>query len=142
MNIELALTGSTAEISKTKIEPLESEVKHNTPYDGTDRGSTGSDRTIDQSRINPLGEKGESDSQATVKFATVMTDTGLLVLGQGQHTAPHADNHGVVGPAENLGKTKIPPLEGGVNESQPPRTGLDDEAVDTARINPLGGVRE
>ncbi|KAI1414787.1 hypothetical protein F5Y13DRAFT_158312 [Hypoxylon sp. FL1857] len=112
-------TGSTAQISKTKIEPLESEVKHNTPYDGADRGSAGSDRTIDQSRINPLGEKG-----------------------QHQHTAPHADSQGVIGTTENLGKTKIQPLEGAVNEAQPPRTGLDDEAVDAARINPLGGVRE
>ncbi|KAI0147906.1 hypothetical protein F4776DRAFT_287957 [Hypoxylon sp. NC0597] len=112
-------TGSTAQISKTKIEPLESEVKHNTPYDGADRGSAGSDRTIDQSRIKPLGEKGQQ-----------------------QHTAPHADSQGVVGTDENIGKTKIQPLESGVNESQPPRTGLDDEAVDAARINPLGEVRE
>ncbi|OTA85628.1 hypothetical protein M434DRAFT_36060 [Hypoxylon sp. CO27-5] len=112
-------TGNTAEISKTKIEPLESEVKYNTPYDGADRGSAGSDRTIDQSRINPLGGKGQQ-----------------------QHTAPHANNQGVVGTDENIGKTKIQPLEGSAKEPQPPKTGLDDEAVDAARINPLGEVRE
>ncbi|KAG4221125.1 hypothetical protein PC116_g30398 [Phytophthora cactorum] len=115
----LRSTGNTAQISGTKIEPLESEVKYNTPYDGEDRGSAGSNRTIDQSRINPLGGKG-----------------------QHQHTAPHADSQGVVGTAEGLGKTKIEPLEGKANESQTPRTGLDDEAVDATRIHPLGGVRE
>ncbi|KAI8961388.1 hypothetical protein F5Y11DRAFT_348542 [Daldinia sp. FL1419] len=112
-------TGSTAEISSTKIQPLESEVKYNAPYDGEDRGSAGSNRTIDQARINPLGGRG-----------------------QHQHTAPHADSQGVVGTAEGLGKTKIEPLEGGIHERQNPRTGLDDEAVDGARIHPLGGVRE
>ncbi|KAI1383386.1 uncharacterized protein F4822DRAFT_75907 [Hypoxylon trugodes] len=110
---------STAQISGAKIEPLKSDVKHNRPYDGADRGSAGSDQTIDQSRINPLGGRG-----------------------QHQHPAPHANSQGVVGTTENLGKTKIQPLEGGVNESQNPRTGLDDEAVDAARINPLGEVRE
>ncbi|OTA64815.1 hypothetical protein K449DRAFT_392909 [Hypoxylon sp. EC38] len=75
----LRSTGNTAEISKTKIEPLESEVKYNTPYDGADRGSAGSDRTIDQSRINPLGEKGEWDLQAILKSAAAMADTRLRI---------------------------------------------------------------
>ncbi|KAI1382374.1 hypothetical protein F4677DRAFT_401779 [Hypoxylon crocopeplum] len=112
-------TGNTAQISGTKIEPLESEVKHNTSYDGQDRGSAGSNRTIDQTRIDPLGGKG-----------------------QHQHTAPHADNQGVVGTTENIGKAKIQPLEGGAREPQYSRTGLDDESVDAARINPMGAVRE
>ncbi|KAI1209054.1 uncharacterized protein F4807DRAFT_108775 [Annulohypoxylon truncatum] len=112
-------TGSTAQISKTKIEPLESEVKHNRPCDSSDRGSAGSNRAIDQTRIEPLGGKG-----------------------QHQHTAPHADSHGVVGTAEDIGKVKILPLENTSHEAQNPRTGLDDEAVDAARINPVGSVRD
>ncbi|KAI2473567.1 hypothetical protein F4781DRAFT_427194 [Annulohypoxylon bovei var. microspora] len=62
--------------------------------------------------------------------------------GQHQHTAPHADSHGVVGTAEDLGKVKIPPLESDSHEAQNPRTGLDDEVIDGARIDPLGSVGE
>ncbi|KAI1461824.1 hypothetical protein F4805DRAFT_453061 [Annulohypoxylon moriforme] len=113
------MTGSTVQISKTKIEPLESEIKHNSPYDGSDRGSAGSSRTIDQTRIQPLGGKS-----------------------QHQHTAPHADSHGVVGTVEDIGKVRIPPLESDSHEAQNPRTGLDDEVIDAARIDPLGSVRE
>ncbi|KAI1466672.1 uncharacterized protein F4812DRAFT_432387 [Daldinia caldariorum] len=112
-------TGDPAQISGTKIEPLKSEVKYNTPRDQEDRGSSGTNRTIDQSRIDPLGGKG-----------------------QHQHTAPHADSQGVVGTAEGLGQTKIEPLKKKRNESHSPRTGLDDEAIDGARIHPLGEVRE
>ncbi|KAI0846760.1 hypothetical protein F5Y00DRAFT_242974 [Daldinia vernicosa] len=112
-------TGNTPEISGTKIEPLRSEVKYNTPYEGTDRGSVGSDQTIDQARINPLGGKGKH-----------------------QHPAPHADSQGVVGTAEGLGQTKIEPLDSDAKDPQNPRTGLDDEAVDASRIYPLGEVRE
>lgn len=65
-----------------------------------------------------------------------------MVSGQHQHTAPHADSQGVVGTTENIGKAKIQPLDGGLREAQNPRTGIDDESVDAARINPLGNVRE
>ncbi|KAI1780166.1 hypothetical protein F4818DRAFT_402025 [Hypoxylon cercidicola] len=111
-------TGNTTQLSGTKIEPLELEVKYSTSHDDTDRGSAGSNRTVDQTRIDPLGGKG-----------------------QRQHTAPHADSQGVVGTAENIGKSKIAPLEG-AKEAQIPRTGLDDEQVDASRINPLGRVKE
>ncbi|KAI0381952.1 hypothetical protein F5Y04DRAFT_280183 [Hypomontagnella monticulosa] len=115
----MSSTGNSAQISGTKIAPLDSEVKYNTPSNGADRGSAGSNRTIDQARINPLGGKG-----------------------QHQNTASHADSQGVVGTTENIGKAKIQPLDKNLHEAQNPRTGIDDESVDAARINPLGGVRE
>ncbi len=45
-------------ISGTKIEPLDSPLKTNTPLDMSARGATGTNRTIDQARIDPLGGAG------------------------------------------------------------------------------------
>jgi hypothetical protein len=47
-----------------------------------------------------------------------------------------------VGTEGVIGKTKIDPLAGKVNEAQADAPGLNDETVDTARIMPLGEVRE
>ncbi|OTB06032.1 hypothetical protein M426DRAFT_319399 [Hypoxylon sp. CI-4A] len=69
-------------------------------------------------------------------------DSSYVSLGQQHHTASRADSQGVVRTTENIGKTKIQPLDSGANEAQDARTGLDDETVDASRINPLGGVRE
>ena len=69
--------------------------------------------------------------------------TDLSVLGQYQHTAPHADSQGVVGRDETVQGAKIEPLEGGLaNQTAIKSSGLDDEAVDSARVAPMGSVRE
>ncbi|KAK8198754.1 hypothetical protein M8818_006621 [Zalaria obscura] len=52
-------SGSDEKISGAKIEPLDSETKYNTPHDQGSRGVVGTDRTIDQARIDPVGGHGE-----------------------------------------------------------------------------------
>ncbi|KIV79581.1 hypothetical protein PV11_07132 [Exophiala sideris] len=106
-------------ISASKIEPLSSEVKTNTPHDQGSRGVAGTDHSIDASRIEPLGGAGHY-----------------------KHPAPHADSHGVVGRDETIQGAKLEPLEGKGSEPTSKSTGLDDEEVDASRINPLGEVRE
>ncbi len=64
------------------------------------------------------------------------------IAGQYQHPEPHADSQGVVGREGVLHSTKIEPLEGKRNEATEKSTGLDDEQVDAARVQPLGEVRE
>jgi hypothetical protein len=54
----------------------------------------------------------------------------------------HADSQGVVGREEVLQGSKIAPLDGGLRQATQHTQGLDDEAVDAARLKPLGGVRE
>ncbi|OAP61267.1 hypothetical protein AYL99_03468 [Fonsecaea erecta] len=113
-------SGSDEKISATKIPPLDSSVKANAPHDQSSRGATGTDRSIDHSRIDPLGG-----------------------AGQYQHTAPHADSQGAVGRDETIQGAKIEPLEGkGQQAATTKSQGLDDETVDTARIDPVGSVRE
>ncbi|KAL9077879.1 MAG: hypothetical protein Q9157_003210 [Trypethelium eluteriae] len=106
-------------ISASKIEPLASEQKYNVEHDLSSRGAAGSDRNIDQARIDPVGG-----------------------AGQYRHPEPRANNQGVVGRDEAIQGTKIDPLEGKANVSQTKAPSLDDEQVDGARINPLGEVRE
>jgi hypothetical protein len=53
-------SGSDEKISGAKIDPLASDQKKGVTHDLSSRGVTGTDRTIDQSRINPLGGKGNS----------------------------------------------------------------------------------
>lgn len=43
----------------TKIEPLCSELKHGHHIDMSHRGVMGTDQTVDHSRIDPLGGRGE-----------------------------------------------------------------------------------
>ncbi|KAJ9636273.1 hypothetical protein H2199_007948 [Coniosporium tulheliwenetii] len=112
------VTGSDEMISGAKIQPLDSETKANVPLDTSSRGSAGTDRTIDQARIDPLGG-----------------------AGQYQNPLPHADSQGVVGRDETIQGTKIEPLEGKKDEAQGKGPGLDDENVDASRIDPLGEVR-
>lgn len=52
-------------ISGAKIQPLDSETKANVPLDTSSRGSAGTDRTIDQARIDPLGGAGEFQCSST-----------------------------------------------------------------------------
>ena len=66
----------------------------------------------------------------------------LLQQGQYQHTAPHADSHGVVGTDEVIQGAKLEPLEGQGHQATQKSEGVDDESVDTARIEPVGSVRE
>ena len=63
--------------------------------------------------------------------------------GQGQHPAPHVDDQGSVGLDENIQAAKIDPLVSQVQaEATKPASGLRDEQVDAARIQPMGEVRE
>jgi hypothetical protein len=62
--------------------------------------------------------------------------------GQYQHPLPHADSSGVVGTDETIHGSKIDPLSGKRNEPVDKSPGLSDEVVDTARIQPMGEVRE
>lgn len=62
--------------------------------------------------------------------------------GQFQHPAPHADSQGVVGRDEAIQGAKIEPLEGNPTKGTAKSTGLDDEQIDSARIQPGGEVRE
>ncbi|EKG13187.1 hypothetical protein MPH_09659 [Macrophomina phaseolina MS6] len=110
---------SNQKLSEAKIQPLDSETKHNIPHDESDRGVAGTNRAIDQARIDPIGGHG-----------------------QYQHPAPHADSQGVVGRDGAFAGAKIEPLEGKQGATVGKSPGLDDEAVDGARINPLGEVRE
>ncbi|KAL9019978.1 MAG: hypothetical protein Q9185_002768 [Variospora sp. 1 TL-2023] len=111
-------SGSDEKISAAKIDPLASETKANVPHDQSSRGAVGTDRNIDQARIDPIGG-----------------------VGQYKHPAPHA-SAGVVGPDANMEKTKIEPLEGEVSKGRVQPSGLTDEGVDAARVQPLGEVRE
>jgi len=112
-------SSSDEKISTAKIEPLASDQKEGVPLDMSSRGAIGSDRIIDQSRIDPAGGRG-----------------------QYQHPEPHADSQGVVGRDETIHGAKIEPLEGGRNTSTSKQPGLDDEQVDASRISPMGEVRE
>ncbi|KAJ9621988.1 hypothetical protein H2203_006869 [Taxawa tesnikishii (nom. ined.)] len=112
-------SGSDEKISGAKIQPLDSETKYNTAHDQSSRGAAGTDRSIDQTRIDPIGG-----------------------AGQFQHPAPHADSQGVVGRDEAIQGAKIEPLEGNPTKGTAKSTGLDDEQIDSARIQPGGEVRE
>jgi hypothetical protein len=67
----------------------------------------------------------------------------LFFTGQYQHPAPHA-TIGAVGRDGTVGGSKIDPLAAKLksNTSTDTHQGLDDEAIDTARIAPMGEVRE
>ncbi|GME22559.1 set domain-containing protein [Neofusicoccum parvum] len=112
-------TGRDETISGAKIQPLDSETKHNVEHDLSSRGAAGTDHSIDHARIEPLGGHG-----------------------QFQHPAPHANSQGVVGRDEAFAGAKIAPLDGKEGPTAGKSTGLDDEAVDGSRIAPLGEVRE
>lgn len=64
-----------------------------------------------------------------------------MLLGQYKHPAPHA-TAGVIGSDANIDKSKIEPLEGDVAKGGQQPSGLTDEEVDAARVQPLGEVRE
>ncbi|KAL8701373.1 MAG: hypothetical protein Q9201_004942 [Fulgogasparrea decipioides] len=111
-------SGSDEKIPAAKIDPLASDVKANVPHDQSSRGAVGSDRNIDQARIEPVGG-GD-------RF---------------KHPAPHADS-GVIGKDASIDKAKIEPLEGQTAKGGEQPSGLGDEEVDAARVQPLGEVRE
>ncbi|KAI6876689.1 hypothetical protein KC338_g315 [Hortaea werneckii] len=66
----------------TQIQPLDSEQKFNTTHDLSSRGATGSDRNIDQARLDPTAGN----------------------RGQYQHPEPHAEGGGSVGPERGDGE--------------------------------------
>ncbi|MCJ1248755.1 hypothetical protein MMC30_005974 [Trapelia coarctata] len=108
--------------SGAKIDPLASETKKGTPLDTSSQGVAGTDRNIDQARIHLLGGHG-----------------------QYQHTTPHVSSGGVAGTDEAIQGAKIDPMAPGDAEgkkAQGSGMGLEDEAVDAARIEPVGSVRE
>ncbi|KAI4173791.1 MAG: hypothetical protein LQ348_006482 [Seirophora lacunosa] len=111
-------SGSDEKISAAKIDPLASETKANVPHDQSSRGAVGSDRNIDQARIDPIGG-----------------------AGQYKHPASHASS-GVVGSDADMEKAKIDPLAGEVPKGGAQPSGLTDEGIDAARVQPLGEVRE
>ncbi|KAL1652085.1 hypothetical protein SLS58_000209 [Diplodia intermedia] len=101
-------------IAGAKIQPLDSPTKSNVGHDLSDRGAAGTNHSIDQTRIDPLGGH-----------------------------APHANSQGVVGRDDVFAGAKLAPLEGDkYGHTIAKSSGLDDEAVDGSRINPLGEVRE
>ncbi|OCL12801.1 hypothetical protein AOQ84DRAFT_311557 [Glonium stellatum] len=110
-------SANDANLSGAKIQPLDSETKRHVPQ--TDHSVVGDDSDINQARIDPLGGRG-----------------------QYQHPAPHANSQGVVGRDNVLQGAKIAPMEGEYQKADRESQGLDDEAVDGARINPMGSVRE
>ncbi len=68
--------------------------------------------------------------------------TTAHIAGQGQHTAPHADSQGVIGRDNTIQGAKLEPLKSSTSSETSAAQGLDDEAVDAARIDPMGSVRE
>lgn len=58
-----------------------------------------------------------------------------------KHPAPHATS-GVIGNDANIDKAKIEPLEGQTPKGGEKPSGLTDEEIDAARVQPLGEVRE
>ncbi|KKY25819.1 hypothetical protein UCDDS831_g01912 [Diplodia seriata] len=113
-------TGRDDTIAGAKIQPLDSPTKSNVGHDFSDRGAAGTNHSIDQTRIDPLGGHG-----------------------QYQHPAPHANSQGVVGRDDAFAGAKLAPLEGDkYGHTIAKSSGLDDEAVDGSRIKPLGEVRE
>ena len=75
-----------------------------------------------------------------------MRAEAYLRPGHYQNPAPHADSQGSVGLDKNVQQAKIQPLagqgEGTKVGTGGEGTGLRDEDVDTARIAPMGEVRE
>ncbi|KAL9110841.1 MAG: hypothetical protein Q9227_004641 [Pyrenula ochraceoflavens] len=126
--------GNDEIVSGAKLEPVSSSTKAGTEHDLSGRGAAGTDRNIDQTRIDPLGGKAR------------LHDPSLA--GQYQHTAPHADSSGVIGREEEVSGSKIEPLspeEGSGKQSgerERRSSGLDDETVDRGRIDPMGSQRE
>jgi hypothetical protein len=57
--LTLHSAGSDAKISGSKIEPLDSDIKVGVPHDVSSQGVVGSDRNIDQTRIDPVGGHGK-----------------------------------------------------------------------------------
>jgi len=57
-DVRRGVTGSDKRLSATGIQPLQSEAKHGQPHDQSSRASAGSDRNIDQARLEPLGVQG------------------------------------------------------------------------------------
>ncbi|KAI6796221.1 hypothetical protein KC361_g4571 [Hortaea werneckii] len=110
----------------TQIQPLDSEQKFNTTHDLSSRGATGSDRNIDQTRLDPTAGN----------------------RGQYQHPEPHAESGGSVGRDETIQAAKVDPLVSQAQSGETASTatrknpGLDDEVVDAGRVAPMGEVRE
>ncbi|KAI9664405.1 MAG: hypothetical protein M1831_002338 [Alyxoria varia] len=116
------MSGSDEKLSAAKVAPLASETKEGVPHDTSNRGAVGHDVDIEKAKDAPLGGRGEY-----------------------QHTEPHADSSGVVGPDKNIQQTKVEPLSGETGSKEPDKnaqTGVRDENVDAARVAPLGEVRE
>ncbi|KAL1636279.1 hypothetical protein SLS56_001259 [Neofusicoccum ribis] len=145
-------TGRDETISGAKIQPLDSETKHNVEHDLSSRGAAGTDHNIDHARIEPLGGHGKQAATAPAELtAGAAPETSHLIhvqeadkrtKGQFQHPAPHANSQEVVGRDEAFAGAKIAPLDGKEGPTAGKSTGLDDEAVDGSRIAPLGEVRE
>ncbi|KAI7254350.1 hypothetical protein KC335_g14493, partial [Hortaea werneckii] len=110
----------------TQIQPLDSEQKFNTTHDLSSRGATGSDRNIDQARLDPTAGN----------------------RGQYQHPEAHAEGGGSVGRDETIQAAKVDPLVSQAQSGETASTatrknpGLDDEVVDAGRVAPMGEVRE
>ncbi|KAL1621884.1 hypothetical protein SLS54_005408 [Diplodia seriata] len=51
-------TGRDDTIAGAKIQPLDSPTKSNVGHDFSDRGAAGTNHSIDQTRIDPLGGHG------------------------------------------------------------------------------------
>lgn len=147
-------SGSDEKISGTKITPLESETKHGVEHDLGNRGAVGTNESIDKSRANPLGGAGMFPFSSLLLYILkcilehrwkVITDAAALT-GQYQHPNPHADSSGVIGPDKNVEQAKIQPLSGQSDGTKTvlegDQRGLTEEAVDSARIAPVGEVRE
>jgi fructose-1,6-bisphosphatase/inositol monophosphatase family enzyme len=72
-------SGSDEKISAAKIEPLSSDQKAGVTHDLSSRGVTGTDSNIDQTRIDPIGGKG----QYIRGFALFSSSLGLGKEGAG-----------------------------------------------------------
>ena len=77
-------SGSDEKISGAKIDPLASDQKEGIPHDQGSRGVAGTDRSIDQTRVEPLGGHGESWASAyTAVIAWQSSTTHLSQGGRG-----------------------------------------------------------
>ncbi|KAF2138312.1 uncharacterized protein K452DRAFT_91795 [Aplosporella prunicola CBS 121167] len=73
------LTGGEEELAGTKIQPLQSGIKANTPLDTSGRGSIGSDHSIESTHLDPIG-KGKRTLRHRRADALGLV---ALVLGRG-----------------------------------------------------------
>jgi hypothetical protein len=78
--VHRGVVGSNENISASKVQPLDSEIKKGVSHDESDRGVAGTDRTLDQARTEPLGVRGKLSSNISLRsFSSFKLDCEIVV---------------------------------------------------------------